>query len=161
MSATAQFIKLLNNPFRFRLFLLSKIPAAYFSGVRIKEFTEQECRVTVPYKWFSQNPFRSTYFACLAMAGEMSTGTLAMAQVYKRQPRISMLVINMEAVFTRKATGLTIFTCSDGKLFQKAINETTRTGEAVKVIAKATGRNEAGDLIAEFLITWSFKSKSA
>ena len=57
-------------------FYFQKLPAAFFSGVRIKEVGETKCRVSVPYKWFTQNPFRSTYFACLAMAAEMSTGAL-------------------------------------------------------------------------------------
>ena len=159
MSATGQFLKLLNNPLKFRLFLFSKIPAAYFSGLRIKTINEEECQVSVPYKWFSQNPFRSTYFACLAMAGEMSTGALAMTQTYKRSPRISMLVINMEAQFIRKATGLTIFTCSDGERFKSAVEETIRTGEAVTLASNSTGRAANGDVVAEFVITWSFKSK--
>ena len=160
MNATRQFLKLMNNPVKVRLFLLSKIPAAFFSGVRIKNINEQECQVSVPYKWFSQNPFRSTYFACLAMAGEMSTGALAMAHIYKKTPRVSMLVINMEASFVRRATGLTTFTCSDGERFENAITETTRTGEAVTLTARSTGRNSAGEVIAEFVITWSFKSKA-
>ena len=160
MNATRQFLKLMNNPVKVRLFLLSKIPAAFFSGVRIKNINEQECQVSVPYKWFSQNPFRSTYFACLAMAGEMSTGALAMAHIYKKTPRVSMLVINMEASFVRRATGLTTFTCSDGERFENAITETIRTGEAVTLTARSTGRNSGGEVIAEFVITWSFKSKA-
>ena len=63
-----QFIQTLKNPVLFRLYLFYKLPAAFFSGVRVREIDEQHCVVTVPYKWFSQNPFRSTYFACLAMA---------------------------------------------------------------------------------------------
>ena len=156
---TTAFIRLMKHPLKFRLFLFAKLPSAYFAGVRVRAMDEKSCAVSVPYKWFSQNPFRSTYFACLAMAGEMSTGSLGMAYVYKRQPAISMLVINMEAAYFKKATGRTTFLCEDGNLFAKAIEEAIATKEARTVRAKSTGRNEAGEVVAEMYVTWSFKAK--
>jgi hypothetical protein len=156
----AAFIKQMNNGFKFRAFLFAKLPAAYFAGVRLREIDGRRCLVTVPYKWFSQNPFRSTYFACLSMAAEMSTGALAMAQVYKLDPPISMLVVKVESEYFKKATGRTRFVCHDGELFQKAVEETTATGEARTVRAKSIGRNKEGEVVAEFYITWSFKVKS-
>ncbi len=160
MNVKEAFIQLMNHPLKFRLYLLNKIPSAYFSGVRIKKMDEFQCEVTVPYKWFSQNPFRSTYFACLAMAGEMSTGTLAMVQIYKRKPPVSMLVTKMEANYIRKATGLITFTCSDGKAFKEVIESTIATGEPVSFTASSIGRNTNGETVAEFFITWSFKRKT-
>ena len=155
----AAFIRLLRHPIKFRAFLLAKLPSAFFAGVRIKEIDERICRVSVPFKWFSQNPFKSTYFACLAMAAEMSTGSLAMAHVYKRKPAVSMLVVNIYGEYHKKATGRTIFTCEDGALFQKVIEESVDTGEARTVKAKSVGRNANGEVVAEFFITWSFKAK--
>jgi hypothetical protein len=160
MSAnTAAFIKLMKHPLKFRLFLLVKLPSAYFAGVRIKDINEKQCVVTVPYKWFSQNPFRSTYFACLAMAGEMSTGSLAMAYIHQRKPAVSMLVISVHGDYYKKATGRTTFICEDGGLFEKAIEETIATNEARVVKARSTGRNKEGEIVAEFFITWSFKAR--
>ena len=77
----------MKHPVKFRMFLLTKLPSAYFTGVRIKEVDAKKCVTTVPYKWFSKNPFRSTYFASLAMAAEMSTGALALAHLYKENHR--------------------------------------------------------------------------
>ncbi|HEV7782754.1 MAG TPA: DUF4442 domain-containing protein [Chitinophagaceae bacterium] len=156
----AAFIRQMNNGLKFRMFLLAKLPAAYFAGVRIREIDAKRCLVTVPYKWLSQNPFRSTYFACLSMAAEMSTGALAMTQVYKIDPPVSMLVVKVESEYFKKATGKTRFVCHDGELFQKAVEETIATGEARMVKAKSIGRNKEGEVVAEFYITWSFKVKS-
>jgi hypothetical protein len=156
---TASFIKLLSHPVKFRMFLFSKLPSAYFAGVRIKEIDERHCIVMVPYKWFSKNPFRSTYFACLSMAAEMSTGALAMAHLYKINPPVSMLVVKVESEYFKKAIGLTTFVCEDGELMQKAIEESIATGEGRTVRAKSTGRNKEGEIVAEFFITWSFKVK--
>jgi len=161
MAVNEQFIRLMNNPVKFRFFLLSKLPSAYFSGLRIKSMDAQHCTATIPYKWFSQNPFRSTYFACLAMAAEMTTGSLAMANVYKSKPAVSMLVVKLEANYFKKADGVTSFTCRDGEQLRTAIESTIATGEPVAYTAKSTGINLQGELVAEFLITWSFKRRSS
>ena len=149
----------MKHPVKFRMFLLTKLPSAYFSGVRVKELDENRCEVTVPFKWFSQNPFRSTYFACLSMAAEMSTGALVMAYVYKRNPAVSMLVVKMEGEFFKKAVNNTIFTCEDGMLINQMIEESVLTGEGRTVRIKTTGRNILGEVMAEFFFTWSFKVK--
>ncbi len=153
------FARMMKHPLKFRLFLLSRLPSAYFSGVRIKAIDERKCEVTVPYKWFSQNPFRSTYFACLSMAAEMSTGALAMAHLYKRKPAVSMLVIKTEGEYFKKATDKTTFTCEDGPLIKEMIDKAITTGEPGTVKAKSVGKNIAGEVVAEFYITWSFKAK--
>ena len=153
------FARQMTSPLKFRMFLLSKLPSAYFSGIRIKSIDENKCKVTVPFKWFSQNPFRSTYFACLSMAAEMSTGALAMAHLYKISPAVSMLVVKVESEYFKKATGRTTFICEDGELMLKTIEESTATGEGRTVRAKSIGKNADGETVAEFHITWSFKVK--
>jgi hypothetical protein len=155
-----KFIQQMTNPFKSRMFLLLKLPSAFFSGVRIKSLAAENCEVTVPYKWFSQNPFRSTYFACLAMAAEMSTGVLGLMQVIERKPSVSMLVVNLEANYFKKAVDVTTFTCEDGKALEHLVDDAIATGEAKSFKAKSVGKNKAGEIVAEFYITWSFKAKS-
>lgn len=159
MTTTDTFIRLMKHPVKSRVFLLSKLPAAYFSGVRLREVTEKKCAASVPYKWFTQNPFRSTYFACLAMAAELSTGALAMMHVYKRKPAVSMLIVKMEASYFKKATGLTIFTCAEGAALKEAIEKAVATGEPQSLVVRSSGISEQGDSVAEFLFTWSFRVK--
>jgi hypothetical protein len=142
------------------MFLFWKLPSAYFAGVRIRHLDEQRCKTTVPFKWFSQNPFRSTYFACLSMAAEMSTGALAMMYLHKRKPPVSMLVVKVESEYFKKATGRTTFICDDGALINEAIEETIRTGESAVVRCTSVGLNEREETVALFHITWSFKVKS-
>jgi hypothetical protein len=154
------FARQMTSPIKFRLFLLAKLPSAYFSGVRVINLTENRCEVTVPFKWFSQNPFRSTYFACLSMAAEMSTGALALGHLYKRNPPVSMLVVKTEGEYFKKATGKTVFTCEDGDQLKKTIEDAISSGEGKTCRAKSTGRNSNGEIVAEFYITWSFKAKN-
>ncbi len=156
---TEEFIQLIRHPVKFPVFLFRKLPSAYFSGVRVQSIDENSAMVTVPYKWFSQNPFRSTYFACLAMAAEMSTGLLAMMHTYKRTPAVSMLVVGLEASYHKKATGKTTFICEAGSHINALIEEAISTGEGKTIRTTSTGVNDKGELVAEFFITWSFKSK--
>lgn len=159
-SSTEIFIKMVRHPVKFRMFLFWKLPAAFFSGVRIKEINKERSIVSVPFKWLTQNPFRSTYFASLAMAAEMSTGILAMMHIYKRSPSISMLVTNMEATYFKKATRKTFFLCEAGKEIYDTIEESIATKKPRSITVKSIGTNKDGDLIAEFLFTWSFKAKA-
>lgn len=160
MSSSDKFFDLIRNPLKFRLFLISKLPSAYFSGVRVRFADEQKAVVTVPYKWFSTNPFRSTYFACLSMAAEMSTGVLAMAYTYNENPPVSMLVLKIEGNFSKKATGITTFTCEDGHMVKQAIREAAASGKGTTVTMRSVGVNKDGEIVAEFNITWSFKVKN-
>ena len=158
--AADPFFALIRNPFKLRLFLLRSLPAAYFAGLRIVSASEAVCTVSVPYKWFTKNPFRSTYFACLAMAAELSTGVLAMAQVWRRKPKVSMLVTGTEARFFKKATGITQFTCTQGSAIRAAVEKAVASGVGQTVKVHSEGRNEQGEVVAEFWFEWSFKSKS-
>ncbi len=158
-SSASAFLELIQSPFKFTFFLLTRLPAAYFSGVRVKYADMNQAAVTIPYKWFSKNPFKSTYFACLSMAAEMSTGILAMMYTHKQTPAISMLVIKLEGTFMKKATSITTFTCEDGNLFQQAIREAAASGKSTTVQARNIGKDKEDNIVAEFIITWSFKAK--
>jgi hypothetical protein len=159
--AVRSFIRFAGQPFRFSLYLIWKLPIAWLSGVRLQQLEEVQCTTVVPFKWLSQNPFRSTYFACLAMAAEMSTGLLSMMYVRAAAPkRVSMLVTGMEASFVKKATGKTWFTCHDGAAIQAAIARTAATGEPETLTVNSTGKSLDGTVIASFAITWSFKGKA-
>ena len=160
MGSAQKFLQQINNPFKQRFFLLSKLPSAYFSGVRVLFADEEKCVVTVPYKWFSKNPFKSTYFACHSMAAEMSTGVLAMAHLYKLNPPVSMLVTRVTGDFSKKAVKRTSFTCEDGLKIKQTIEDAISTGQGTMITARSTGRNPGGEIVAQFEVTWSFKVKS-
>ena len=147
------------NGFGFNFFLLYKLPAAYFSGVRLIELGEEECKVKIPYKWFSQNPFKSTYFACLAMAAEMSTGLPCLMAIDKMNPKVSMLVVDIQGSFTKKATDITTFTCKDIPAIYDTVKKAIETKEGQTIETTSVGLNKAGEEVASFKVTWSFKSK--
>ena len=99
------------------------------------------------------------YFAAQAMAAEMSTGLLAFGHIYNQSPKLSMLVVKMEVIYVKKGTGKLFFTCNDGRAIQDCIAEAIQTGEARTLACRSVGKNEAGETVAEFTFTWSFKTK--
>ncbi|MGQ0829869.1 MAG: DUF4442 domain-containing protein [Bacteroidota bacterium] len=156
----SKFQKLVNNRFLFRFYLLKSLPLAFIAGIRVKELTKERSVTTVKYGWLTQNPFRSMYFACQAMAAEMSTGLLLINGIYKSIPPVSMLIIQNKAVYHKKAVGKIAFVCSDGKIILEAINKTKSTGESVLIDTTVIGKDESGDTVAEFTFTWSVKVKA-
>ena len=153
------FKNIITNSIQFKFFLLSKLPAAFFAGLAIQEFSTKKSVVRVKHSWLTQNPFRSMYFAVEAMAAEMASGMLVFGQVYKRQPAISMLVVKMEVDFVKKATGIILFTCDEGEKIQEQINQSIQDGEAKTFVCTSTGKNELNETVAVFNITWSVKAK--
>lgn len=158
-SQQKEFLGLVNSPLRMSAFMLSRLPSAWFAGVRVKKVEPAFAEITVPFKWFSQNPFRSTYFACLSMAAEMSTGMLALMNIHKVNPPVSMLVLKVHGNYHKKATGITTFRCDDGEAISRAVQQAITTGEGVTIETISKGVNENGELVADFSIVWSFKAK--
>ena len=159
MSQT-KFQKLVNNSFLFRLYLLRSLPMGFIAGVRVKELSDEKAIATVKFGWLTQNPFRSMYFACQAMAAEMTTGLLVMNGIYNSKPAVSMLIVKNQATYYKKATGKITFTCSDGNHVKEIIEKVKQSGEGITADLKSIGVDESGDTVAEFIFTWSLKAKS-
>lgn len=153
-----QFANTIQNPIKYKLFLLAKLPMAFLSGLRVTQLSPQQASVQVRFKWLNQNPFKSIYFAVLSMAAELSTGLLAFGQIYKRHA-VSMLVTKVEGNFYKKAVGKIVFTCNNGNDVINAIEETIATKQGTTVVCKSVGINEQNEEVATFYFTWSFKAK--
>jgi hypothetical protein len=95
------------------------------------------------------------------MAAEMSTGVLALGCIYNKKPKVSMLVVNINGDFFKKATDTTTFICKDGNQFKNKIELAIASGIAQTVVSKSEGYNLAGELVATFTIIWSFKAKAS
>tara|TARA_B100001758_G_C18397146_1_gene606690 strand:+ start:604 stop:1095 length:492 start_codon:yes stop_codon:yes gene_type:complete len=153
-----KFIKKVKG-WRFRVFLFLKLPMAFIAGLKIKKLSFNQAIVTAPFSFWNKNPFKSIYFAVLAMGAELSTGILALMHVNKKNEKISMLVVGMESKFYKKATTKIKFICENGNEISDIINKTLKTGKGEVIVANSKGYDENGICVAEFNITWSFKSK--
>lgn len=156
----ASYLEKVNSPFLYRLFLIAKLPIAWISGLKVVEVTGEKVLVSIKHKYLNQNPFKSMYFACQAMAAEMSTGLLAMGYIDSQSAKISMLVLDLNCSFTKKAVGKIQFVCEDGILVKEAIQKAVDTNEGVVCVMSSKGYDEQGDCVSSFNITWSFKRKT-
>ena len=155
----ASYLKKVNNSFLYRLFLIAKLPVAWISGLKVNKVTPEKAQISIRYKYLNQNPFKSMYFACQAMAAEMSTGLLALGYIDSHSQEISMLVLDLSCKFTKKAVGKIHFVCEDGILVKEAIQKTVESNEGVLCEMTSKGYDEHGDCVSSFKILWSFKTK--
>jgi len=114
------------TPSKINTFTFLKLPSAWWCGVRLKYIDEKKAITMVKHKWMNQNPFKSMFWAVQGMAAELSTGALVMNEIQKSGKKVSMLVANNKATFTKKATGRINFTCEDGELIADAIQKNRR-----------------------------------
>lgn len=138
-----------------------KLPSAWLCGVRVEEIDKEKCVTGVKHRWINQNPFNSLYFAVQAMAAELSTGALIMGAIRQRGEKISMLVAQNKATFSKKATGKIRFVCEDGAVISSAIEKTLESGEGQTFWMRSVGMNEEGQEVSVFEFEWTIKAKTA
>ncbi|MFD2827705.1 DUF4442 domain-containing protein [Leeuwenhoekiella polynyae] len=148
------------TPGKFNKFIMFKLPSAWLCGVRVRSISNTSCTTTVTHKWINQNPFNSVFWAVQGMAAELSTGTMVIAQIKNSGKKISMLVANNKASFTKKATGKITFICDDGHKIDEAIAKTVETGEGQTFWMKSVGKNKDGVVVSTFDFEWTVKVKS-
>ncbi|EDM43439.1 hypothetical protein SCB49_00280 [unidentified eubacterium SCB49] len=152
---------MLKKPKGFNLFLMLKLPSAFFCGVRLTSIDNAKSVATVKYRWINQNPFNSMFWAVQGMAAELSTGALVMGYIKESGAPVSMLVANNKATFTKKAKGRITYTCNDGLAIKKTIEDAVATGEGQVCWMHADGIDEAGDVVSKFSFEWTVKKKKA
>ncbi len=155
-----RYLKNLNSPWKIWFFLLFKLPSAIWWGFRVKTVTKEKGEVTLPFNWRTQNPYKSIYFAAQAGAAEFSTAVLVNLFLVGR-PDISVLVLDFQAEFLKKANTKTTFTCEDSQIAKEAIQEAIETGEGKSVTMKSIGRNTNGEVVSKFYVTWTFKKRKS
>ena len=154
------FARLVLSRWRMRLYMLSQLPLAFVAGLRVDRYDARGASVSVPFRYITKNPFRSVYFAPLSMAAELSSGLLALEAVQQAGNKVSMLVLGMQAEYLKKAKSRITFRCDDRLALQDCIQQVVQTDEAQTFVSISEGKNQAGETVARFHITWTFNQKS-
>jgi len=150
--------RILNRP-AFWLWQWKTLPLGACAGLRLLSLDERACTVSLPGGWRTQNPFRSTYFAAQAMAGEMSTGAPAMVLLAGAPASVAMLVTGLRADYRKKIVGPSRFTFEDVAGMSAVVERAAGGAEPQVYVARSTGRDSAGDVCSELEVTWSFKRR--
>ena len=149
-----------SNVNKINAFLFFKLPAAWWTGVRLRSLDDEKAVVTVTHRWINQNPFRSMYWAVQGMAAELSTGVMVSNLIAQTGKPVSMLVANNKGSFFKKATGRITFTCEDGHKISEALDKTIETGEGQTFWMNSTGINKEGITVSDFSFEWTIKLKA-
>ncbi|MFT4684002.1 MAG: hypothetical protein ACI8RP_000584 [Urechidicola sp.] len=147
------------TPRKINAFLLFKLPAAYFTGVRVTSISRSQSEVKVKFRWVNQNPFKSMFWAVQGMASELSTGILVMQKIAESGKKISMLVTRQKGEFYKKAVGKITFKCLDGEKVSEAIQKTISNGEGQVIQLISEGFNEQNEKVSSFEYEWSVRLK--
>lgn len=147
------------SPRKLNAFLSFKLPVAFLCGVRATSIGQEQCTVRVKHRWINQNPFNSMFWAVQGMAAELATGALVMSKIRASGNPISMLVVQNNASFTKKATGRIEFICKEGHKVDAALKKTIETGEGQTFWMNSIGTNEEGIEVSNFNFEWTVKLK--
>ena len=146
------------TPFRANLFFFFKLPAAWLTGVRVDKIDDNSATVKLKHMWINQNPFDSIFWAVQGMAAEISTGVLILKQIQIEKIDISMLVVNNNADFSKKAKGRILFSCNQGEIVRETIkNLKIKKPKIIKLTS--IGIDEKGDQVSKFNFYWSLLKK--
>ena len=145
----------------FAMYLIKSLPMGWIAGLRVREVDKHKCVTSVPFKFLTKNPFKSTYFAVQSMAAELSTATACLLAVEGHSPSIAFIIVDMKAVFTKKATERAYFTCEENQKAFAAVEKCITSGEAETATFKTVGKLSDGTVVSEFEFTWSFKQRKS
>ena len=122
------------TPFGINLYTFFNLPSAWWCGVRVKKISSKYCSTKVNLNWINKNPFKSIFWAIQGMAAELSTGALIMQASKSFKCDISMLVINNNATFKKKAKGQIVFLCDDGEAVDKKFTKLLKTKKSQSLL---------------------------
>ena len=84
--------------FKYTLFTLFKLPAAWITGVRLTHLDDRSSTASIKHRWINQNPYSSMFWAVQGMAAEFPTGILLTQEIERSKRNISMLVLNLSLI---------------------------------------------------------------
>ena len=147
------------SKFQISLFTLLKLPSVWLCGIRVTSLEQSFCEAKVKHRWINQNPFNSMFWAVQGMAAELTTGMLLMQEIQISKRKVSMLVLNNKANFSKKAQGRITFSCNSADLITNAIKKLYETDKPQTLWLTSKGMDENNDLVSTFEFEWTLLIK--
>lgn len=148
------------TPIRINIFNFFKLPSVWWCGIRVTKIDDVSCQVKVVHRWINQNPFKSMFWAVQGMAAELTTGVLIMEAIQNSKRKVSMLVLNNRANFSKKARGKVLFECDDKQKLSKAMNQLIKTQKPQSIWLTSKGIDQNGDIVSTFEFEWTLLLKN-
>ena len=147
------------SKFQISLFTLLRLPSVWLCGIRVTLLEQSFCEAKVKHRWINQNPFNSKFWAVQGMAAELTTGMLLMQEIQISKRKVSMLVLNNKANFSKKAQGRITFSCNSADLITNAIKKLLETDKPQTLWLTSKGMDENNDLVSTFEFEWTLLIK--
>jgi hypothetical protein len=157
-NSSSEYIKSITNPFKYWLMIGLKLPSVLFWGIKLIKLDDDECIVNIPFRFTTQNPFKSIYFAALNGAAELSTGLPVQMVLCDKGPS-SMLVTGFEAQFIKKASTHTRFICKDIQKLRTVMANVNPANPTAVVTLETIGYNLTNEEVCRMKVHWSIKCK--
>ena len=100
------------------------------------------------------------FWAVQGMAAELTTGVLIMQAIKNSNRKISMLVLNNRANFSKKAKGKILFECNENQILSKAMNQLLETQVPQTIWLTSKGIDQNGDIVSTFEFEWTLLLKN-
>lgn len=147
------------TPTRLNRYTFFKLPSVWWCGVRITQINSDFCEARVVHQWINQNPFRSMFWAVQGMAAELTTGVLIMQAIKQHKRKVSMLVLNNRANFSKKARGRLIFSCNAEEKINSALKKLIDTNTPQTLWLTSMGVDQNQDIVSTFEFEWTLSLK--
>ena len=93
------------------------------------------------------------------MAAEFATGVLLMREIELSNKNISMLLVDVEAKFKKKAVGKISFKCDKGVMIKKKVGSLNSQKTKSTMWIDSIGVDENGQEVSKFKFNWSILLK--
>lgn len=147
------------TPSRLNIFTFFSLPSVWWCGVRITKIEANFCEAKVMHSWINQNPFKSIFWAVQGMAAELTTGVLIMQAIKQHGLKVSMLVLNNRANFSKKARGKIVFNCDPKQLINKAFKGLLKGEKTQTFWLTSKGVDHNGNTVSSFEFEWTLLLK--
>ncbi len=121
----------------------------------IESLDENICRVVLKDRFWIHNPFGSVFWAVMAMAAELSTGSLLYA--WCSNSHVKFILTEMDGKFIKKLKGKSFYFCPSGQEVQRSLESLRNPGDTCTVQLPVLAKDQSGQTVAEFQFTWSLK----
>tara|TARA_B110000037_G_scaffold153368_1_gene173028 strand:+ start:1147 stop:1608 length:462 start_codon:yes stop_codon:yes gene_type:complete len=148
------------TPSKLNFFTFFKLPMVWLAGIRVVVFERNYCEAKVKHRWINQNPFKSMFWAVQGMAAELTTGVLLMQEIQSSNQKISMLVVNNKANFSKKARGRITFSCAPENKITDAIEKLIKLKVPQTLWLTSKGLDENQNIVCTFKFEWTLLIKN-
>ena len=147
--------------FYLRIISFWKIPLLFYCRPKIIFLDSSSVKFKIKLNRRVKNHLGSMYLGALAIGADITSGYFAFHYLQKYKKSISLIFKDFHADFYKRSMGDVVFTCDMGSEIKDLIESSLKTPDRVNlpVVVKASVPSISDDVVAEFTLTLSVKTK--